>query len=226
MKEHIVPYYRVSTRKQGNSGLGLEAQKRAVQEYASRVGARVIREFTEIESGKYDNRPQLKEALDLCELTGARLVIARLDRLSRNLAFIASMQQSGVRFTCCDMPEANETMVSFMAVMAEAERKAISERTRQALSAAKARGVKLGGPKLEKARDAALRRGAPGKARAAQTASATARHRIIRRVLEQAFPGGGRTLKTYAEYLNGLDIKTRRGSDWTPTAVRRAILKS
>src|SRR3954468_20176647 len=138
----FVAYYRVSTDRQGQSGLGLEAQRSAV---AGFVGTReLITEFTEIESGKRNDRPQLAAALDLCRRQRAMLVIAKLDRLARNVALIANLMESGVEFTAVDMPYANKLTLHILAAVAEHEREMISARTRAALAAAKARGVRLG----------------------------------------------------------------------------------
>src|SRR3954471_2471435 len=140
----FVAYYRVSTARQGRSGLGLEAQKKAVSDFLNGGPWQLLAEFVEIESGKTDDRPELEQALATCELSGAALVVAKLDRLSRNLAFLAKLQESGARFVAADMPEANELTIHIMAAVAQAERKAISTRTKEALAAAKARGVRLG----------------------------------------------------------------------------------
>src|SRR5271167_2281674 len=147
-KPGYVAYYRVSTDRQGRSGLGIDAQKNAVQEYLNRSGAVVRAAFTEVQSGKDDDRPQLSEALKVCRLTNSTLLIAKLDRLSRNVAFLAALQQAGTKFLACDLPEANELVVHILAAVAQAERKAISERTRAALAAARTRGIRLGNPRL------------------------------------------------------------------------------
>jgi DNA invertase Pin-like site-specific DNA recombinase len=142
----FVAYYRVSTEKQGRSGLGLEAQQAAVRAYLStQRGHVILAEMTEVESGKRSDRPKLQEALALCRVTGARLVVAKLDRLARNAAFLLSLRNAGVPFIAADMPDANEMTVGIMAVVAEGEAKAISRRTREALAAAKKRGMALGG---------------------------------------------------------------------------------
>src|SRR6266404_4715508 len=141
-----VAYYRVSTDRQGRSGLGLEAQRATVQEFLGRTGGTLRAEFTEVQSGRDDNRAELTGALKLCKLTNSTLLIAKLDRLSRNVAFLATLQQSKTKFVACDLPEANELVVHILAAVAQAERKAISERTKAALAAAKARGVRLGSP--------------------------------------------------------------------------------
>src|SRR4051794_18243920 len=141
----FVAYYRVSTAKQGASGLGLEAQKTAVRDYLNGGSWRLAAEFTEIESGKRDDRPELQKAISACRLYGARLVIAKLDRLSRDLHFLTGLERAGIQFVATDMPEANEMVVHMMAVIAQAERKMISARTKAALKAAKARGTVMGG---------------------------------------------------------------------------------
>ena len=136
----FVAYYRVSTDKQGRSKLGLEAQRRTVTDYLNGGRWQLVAEYTEVESGKVRDRPALKEALAACRKHRARLVIAKLDRLSRSVAFIATlMEEGGVQFTAADMPEANETMLHMMAVFAQYERKAIGKRTKEALAAAKRR---------------------------------------------------------------------------------------
>jgi DNA invertase Pin-like site-specific DNA recombinase len=150
MKNFIV-YYRVSTRQQGQSGLGLEAQKAAVEHYLNAQGATEIPpSFTEIESGANNHRPQLLKAIARCKTTGATLLIAKLDRLSRNTAFILllkqELEQAGVGFIACDMPDANHMTIGIMAVLAQEERELISRRTKEGLQAAKARGQRLGSP--------------------------------------------------------------------------------
>lgn len=142
-----ISYLRVSTARQGLSGLGLEAQRVAVQSYLGSSGGTLLEEFVEVESGKSKTRPNLREALAACRLHGATLVVAKLDRLSRNAAFLLNLQDAGVRFVAADNLNFNELVVGILAVVAQAEGKLISERTRQALAAAKARGVRLGCPR-------------------------------------------------------------------------------
>jgi DNA invertase Pin-like site-specific DNA recombinase len=139
-----VAYYRVSTARQGASGLGLEAQQATVKSFT--VGGQLCEEFTEVESGKRNERPQLRIAIVRAQQLGATLVIAKLDRLSRNAGFIFALRDSGVDFTCCDMPDANTMTVGIFAVLAQHERETTSKRTKDALKAKKARGVKLGTP--------------------------------------------------------------------------------
>ena len=143
MKKYIA-YYRVSTARQGESGLGIDGQREAIRAYADSV----ISEYTEIESGKNDMRPKLQAAIAEARKTGATLLIAKLDRLSRNVGFIARLQESNIAFVCADMPDATELTINIFAAIAQDERKRISERTRSALAAKKARGERLGSEKI------------------------------------------------------------------------------
>lgn len=140
--QRLVAYERVSTARQGASGLGLDAQRKAINDFAVSRGAEVLLRFTEVVSGKRADRPELAKALHLAKVTGATLVIAKLDRLSRNAAFLLALRDSGVRFVAVDIPEVNDLTVGIMALVAQAEREAISRRTKEALAVAKARGVK------------------------------------------------------------------------------------
>src|SRR5215470_7147974 len=145
----FVSYYRVSTAQQGASGLGLEAQREAVSRHVAAAGGVLVGEFTEIESGKKNDRPQIAAALADCRLRRATLVIAKLDRLARNVAFISNLMESGVDFVACDNPHATRLTIHILAAVAEHEREMISTRTVAALAAAKARGIKLGNPQLK-----------------------------------------------------------------------------
>ena len=144
MTTRYIAYYRVSTVRQGESGLGLEAQRAATTSFMKSADAELVSEFTEVESGKRANRPELAAAIQQCRNSGAVLLIAKLDRLARNVAFIANLLESGVKFTAIDMPNADRFMMHVYAAMAEEEGRRISERTTAALAAAKARGVRLG----------------------------------------------------------------------------------
>jgi DNA invertase Pin-like site-specific DNA recombinase len=141
----FVSYLRVSTARQGRSGLGLEAQRKAVEDFLNGGNWQLVKEFVEVESGKRADRPQLEKAFQLCRLIGAKLVIAKLDRLSRDAHFLLGLEKAGVEFVAADMPQANRLTIGIMAVMAQHEREMISTRTKAALQAAKRRGVKLGG---------------------------------------------------------------------------------
>ncbi|MFE1603002.1 recombinase family protein [Methylobacterium sp. ID0610] len=216
----FVSYLRVSTAKQGASGLGLEAQRKAVTDFLNGGRWTLVTEVVEIESGKRADRPKLAEALRLCRLHGATLVIAKLDRLSRDAHFLLGLQRAGVRFVAADMPEANEMVVGIMAVVAQAERKMISARTKAALAAAKERGVKLGGPTHHLPAQA-------GRAAAASASvrSAGARHRAedLARDIAELRAEGARSLRDLATGLDRRGITTARGSAWTATAVRRVL---
>jgi DNA invertase Pin-like site-specific DNA recombinase len=139
MEKLYIAYYRVSTKRQNDSGLGLEAQKASVTKYIANNGNKIIAEFTEVESGKNNSRPQLQKAIQKATTENATLVIAKLDRLSRNLTFISQLMDAKVRFTCCDMPDASELTIHIFASLAQWERKRISERTKEALRAKKAK---------------------------------------------------------------------------------------
>ena len=154
----IIAYERVSTARQGASGLGIEAQRQAIEGYAAARGSAILARFTEVESGRNPDRPELAKALHLAKVTGATLVIAKLDRLSRNAAFLLTLRDSGVRFAAVDLPEANDLTVGIMALVAQQEREAISRRTKEALAVARSRGVRLGNPNGA----AALRRAGKG----------------------------------------------------------------
>jgi DNA invertase Pin-like site-specific DNA recombinase len=216
-----VAYYRVSTAAQGRSGLGLDAQRKAVEDLCGSRGWELIAEYTEIESGKRNDRPELAEALRRAKLTGATLVVAKLDRLSRSVAFLSALQESGAKFVAADMPEANELTVHILAAVAQAERKAISRRTREALQAAKARGVKLGNPNGA----APLRRARKGNsaALAARKADVDGRCRELAAEIAAIREGGARSLREIAAGLNERRIEAPRGGTWHPSGVRRLL---
>lgn len=142
--EGFIAYYRVSTSRQGSSGLGLDGQRTAVLSYVSNRS--LIAEFTDIETGKNDNRPELRKAIELAKESDSTLVIAKLDRLSRNLTFISTLMDAKIKFVCTDMPDANELTIHIFAALAQWERIRIGERTRAALAALKALGKRLGKP--------------------------------------------------------------------------------
>lgn len=214
----VVTYFRVSTSAQGRSGLGLEAQRAAVAQFCGGRGCTVLGEFTEIESGKVDARPELTKALHLAKVTGATLAVAKLDRLSRNVAFLAALQESCARFVAADMPEANELTIHIMAAVAQAERKAISQRTKEALAAAKARGVKLGNPNGA----AALKRAGQGNM-ASLIAIRNNADRFaadLKSIVSDIMAPGYKSLRTISAELNQRGIVTRRGGTWHAATVR------
>lgn len=219
LQRRYVTYYRVSTERQGRSGLGLEAQKAAVEQFLRSTGGTLRAEFVEVQSGKDNDRPKLAEALKLCKLTRSTLLLSKLDRLSRNASFLLSLRDSGVRFVAADLPDANELTVGLLAVIAQGERQAISDRTRAALQAAKARGVRLGNPHLQPGT-------AEGAAAASRAASDQARRRAedLREVIEDARAQGRTSLRAIAAHLNGLEIPTARGKQWTAAGVRQLLM--
>lgn len=217
----FIAYERVSTARQGASGLGLEAQRKTIDDFAASRGAEVLARFTEVESGRRCDRPELLAAIRLARLTGAILLIAKLDRLSRNAAFLLTLRDSGVQFVACDMPEANSLTVGIMALVAEAEREAISRRTKEALAVAKARGVKLGNPNGA----AALRRAGKGGAalRAVVVRNAEHHARDLALVLADIQASGHRSLRAMAAELSRRGMRTRRGGRWQVSNVRNLI---
>lgn len=215
----FVAYYRVSTARQGRSGLGLEAQKTAVRDFLNGGRWKLVGEFTEVESGKKDARPQLEKALHLAKVTGARLVVAKMDRLSRNAAFLLRLRDSGTAFIAADMPEANETVVGIMAVIAQDERRRISERTRAALAEAKKRGTRLGNPNGAKA----LRGLGNGSAVAQIKRRADQFAADIAPVIADIEATGITSHRGVAAALNERKIRNARGGvgKWTDTTVAR-----
>jgi DNA invertase Pin-like site-specific DNA recombinase len=216
----FVAYYRVSTAQQGRSGLGLDAQKTAVLGYLNGGRWTLCEEFTEVESGKRSDRPQLSRALSACRLRKATLVIAKLDRLARNVHFISGLMESGVDFVAVDLPTANRLTVHIMAAMAEHEAAAISERTKVALAAAKARGVKLGGDRGNLPAIAAAGSAASVAARQQRAAD---RAQDMAAVIENLRNEGRTTLRRIAEGLNIRGIAAPRGGAWHAAAVARLL---
>ena len=214
----FVAYLRVSTEGQGRSGLGLEAQRAAVAAHAAARGP-IVAEHVEVESGRKKDRPQLAAALEACRTLRATLVIARLDRLARNVAFVSNLMESGVEFVAADMPAVNRLTVHVLAAVAEEEARAVSARTKAALAAAKARGVRLGNPRLL-ARDPTL----AAQANVAQVENARRRAAAVAPFLEQARRAGATTLAQMAEALMARGVPAPRGGRrWSPSQVRRAL---
>jgi DNA invertase Pin-like site-specific DNA recombinase len=206
-----IAYYRVSTDRQGESGLGLEAQRAAVARIAQRCT--VVGEYTEIESGKKSsNRPQLLAALADAKKRKAGLIIAKLDRLARNVHFISGLMESGVEFIAADMPEANRLTVHILAAVAEHEREMTSQRTRDALAAAKARGTRLGNPRWTESLAAARTAKNPTPP-SPQLLEIMRHHRST-----------GESLRGIARRLNVLGLKTPKGHEWHASTVRAAVM--
>ena len=223
----LIAYCRVSTKRQGVSGLGLEGQRAAVEAFARQTGGRIAALYVEVESGKIAERPQLAKALGHARRNKATLCVAKLDRLSRNVEFLAKVMNSSVEFVACDNPAANRLTLHILAAVAEAEAKSISDRTKAALAAAKVRGVKLGSARSGhwKGREAARLAGARAGAKAgalARTKNATEAYAdLLPAVTEMR--AEGLTLQAIAERLNTDGHTTRRGRPWNPVQVARVL---
>ena len=211
-----INYYRVSTAKQERSGLGIAAQRAAIEAFCETRGCEPLAECVEYESGKRDDRPELVKALDHAKVTGAILVIAKLDRLSWNMAFLATLQDAGTKFVAADMPEANELTIHIMAATAQTERKAISKRTKEALAAAKAQGQKLGNPMGAKAFG---KHNGNAAAVDAIKAKSKAFARDIMPIIETLRAEGHTSLRAIAAELNARGILTARGGKWGPQSL-------
>jgi DNA invertase Pin-like site-specific DNA recombinase len=209
---------RVSTDRQGKSGLGIEAQRNAVAEYLDGGKWSLVKEFVEVESGKNTDRPKLAEAIKACRVYGARLVIAKLDRLSRDAHFLLGLEKAGVDFVCADMPNANQLTVRIMAIIAEEEREMISKRTKAALAAAKKRGKKLGGYRgvAPSKKDRAM-------AVEAVQARADAKAADLAPIIKELQAAGKTTLRAIAAGLTEQGIPTARGGKWSSAQVMRML---
>jgi DNA invertase Pin-like site-specific DNA recombinase len=216
-----ISYLRVSTDRQGKSGLGIEAQRTAVADYLNGGNWSLVKEFVEVESGKRTDRPKLAEAIKACRVYGAKLVIAKLDRLSRDAHFLLGLEKAGVEFVAADMPSANRLTVGIMAMVAEEERRMISKRTKDALAAAKRRGTKLGGDRgvvpSRKSRILAVE---------ALQARANSRAADIAPIIAELQAAGAESLRAIAEGLNDAGIPTARGQGkWSAIQVQRTLAR-
>jgi DNA invertase Pin-like site-specific DNA recombinase len=217
-QDRYIAYYRVSTAQQGQSGLGLDAQREQVRAFLSVRGWPPFAEYVEVESGKKNDRPELQKALNHCRLAGATLCIAKLDRLGRNVHFISGLMESGVDFVAADAPDKDRFMLHVRAAFAEEEARKISERTKAALAAAKAKGTRLGNPNGWGGRvygdgAQAVRQQADGRAKALLP--------IIRRMRE-----AGDSFQTVAAKLAEQGIQTARGGQWSATQVMRIMVRA
>ena len=207
--EKFVVYCRVSTGRQEISGLGIEAQQEAVERYAHQVGGEIVAEFVETVGGEKAKRPQLAKALALCRKTRATILIARLDRLSRSLSFVAQLLDANVEIRCADMPEANRLLLQMLAVFSEHERQLIRDRTKAALAAAKARGVVLG---------------INGHRLASDNRAAADRHASsLKGAISEAASQGCVSLSQVANYLTERGCPTASGGKWHPMTVKRVM---
>ncbi len=205
----FISYLRVSTQRQGQSGLGIEAQRAAVDQYVQCVGGSLIEEHVEVESGSLRSRPILLKSIARAKQEKAVLVIAKLDRLARNVAFVSALMEAGVEFVAVDFPAANKLLIHIMAAVAEHERMMISERTKAALAAAKARGVQLG---------------VNGRTLAEQNrVAALSFAETLRQPVMKALQEGVPTLAAIGARLNQGDHKTREGRAWGPASVQRLL---
>jgi DNA invertase Pin-like site-specific DNA recombinase len=223
----VVAYYRVSTKKQGKSGLGLEGQQAAVHEYVRQHGGKLIAEYVEIETGKSKDRPELRKAIAHAKRSKAQLVVAKLDRLARNVAFTSTLMEASVDFVACDNPHANKFTIHILAAVAEHEAEQISERTKVALAAAKRRGIRLGSDRpghwdgRENRRLAGLAKARSIAARLHRQAADEAYGDLV--PLMREMRTNGRSLQTIADKLNEQGHSTRRGKPWNRMQVSRAL---
>jgi DNA invertase Pin-like site-specific DNA recombinase len=214
-----ISYLRVSTDRQGKSGLGIEAQRTSVADYLNGGNWKLVKEFVEVESGKRIDRPMLAEAIRACRAYGAKLVIAKLDRLSRDAHFLLGLEKAGVDFVAADMPNASRLTVGIMAMVAEEERRMISKRTRDALAAAKRRGTKLGGHR-------GVVPGEKVRALATETLKARAGSRAadLAPIIDDLQAAGKTSLRDIAQGLNDAGIPTARGTGkWSAVQVQRVL---
>lgn len=212
-----IAYCRVSTAKQGQSGLGLEAQRSAIKSFVHAEKGEVIAEYVEVESGRSKTRKALLQALAHTRATKSKLIIAKLDRLARNLSFTAALMESGVEFVCCDLPYANKFTIHVMSALAEQEAELISVRTKAALAEAKKRGVKLGNPKLAQVR------GNPKAASKAWQEKVAGRSLAYLGTVLEAKSKGIKTLQGIADHLNQKGVLTPDGHRWHPTSIKRLL---
>ena len=219
----IVCYLRVSTARQGSSGLGLDAQLQAVKQYASSMSASITATFTEVETGKLNARPELAKALHLAKVTGATLVITKLDRLSRNAAFLITLQDAGVKFVAADLPQANNLTIGIMSLVAQQEAEAISKRTKEALQAAKRRGKVLGNPNGA----AALLKAAKGNTAALSVIKTKADLHAanLQPVIDSLKSEGIISLGGIAKAFNERGMLTPRGGIWHKTSVSNLLAR-
>lgn len=217
MKKYIA-YYRVSTQRQGQSGLGLEAQKTIVNNFIKSHGGEIVKNYTEVESGKNDkNRPNLQSALKECSTNGYTLLVAKLDRLARNLHFITTLMESNIDFIACDIPSANNFTIHIFATLAEMERDMISTRTKEALKSLKERGIKLGNPNATFTDDMRQKSAEVLKEKRLNNENNKNAKRII------SFMKDTHTLQQIADYLNNEGLVSSRGGKFYPSTIKNLL---
>lgn len=218
MEHKYVAYLRVSTQKQGYSGLGLEAQREIIEKHLK--DKKPIAEFVEVESGRHNDRPKLKEALELCRKTGANLIVAKMDRLSRNVAFTSQLLESDVEIVFCDFPQANKMMIHIVSAIAQYEAELTATRTRQALQAKKSRGCKLGNPEhlMDKHEEAIEASNKTNRKKAHENPNNKRAVALLRSLVKQ-----GLSLQQMADTLNDEGFQTSKGYKFQPTTVQRLI---
>lgn len=210
-----VAYYRVSTKRQN---LGLDAQKNTVLNYISSTNGNIIKTYEEKESGKCDNRIELQKAIEYCKANKATLIIAKLDRLSRNVSFIFALKDSGINFYCCDIPECNTLTLGIFATIAQSERETISTRTKAALMAKKEKGIKLGAPNASITNDMRIKSAEAIKNKANTNINNKRAYSVISSLTERNM-----SLQAIATYLNENEFRTANNCLFTPIAVSRLI---
>jgi DNA invertase Pin-like site-specific DNA recombinase len=219
MSKNYVAYYRVSTVRQGRSGLGLDAQAESVRNYICTNSGTLVAEFVEVESGRRKDRQELTKAIHHARVTRSTLVIAKLDRLARNVSFTAALMEAGLDFVAVDLPQANKFTIYVMAALAEMEAEMISARTKAALAEARKRGVRLGNPRLAECR------GNQTAAVEALKAKADSKARSYMGLVLEAKQAGQDTLQGVADFLNGRGALTPAGCLWRPTSVSRLLVR-
>ena len=216
-KQRYVAYFRVSTQKQGRSGLGLDAQKQAVSDYLQQFGGTLVAEFMEVESGKRPDRPEFTKAADYSELSNATLLVAKLDRLSRDLHFVTSLQKRGIKFKLCDLPEIDNLTIHILAAMAEHEARMISVRPKQAMNEAKKRGVVMGNPQLAIQRN----RDVSSANKKRTTDQSQWQNKILKVIEHLEHTENLTTYKAIADELNERCLETARGGQFSVPIVSR-----
>lgn len=219
----LVPYYRCSTQKQARSGLGLEGQEATVQQFAEAHGAQVLKSYIEVETGKWADRPELAKAVAHARRAKATLVIAKLDRLARNVHFLSGLMETGVKFLACDQPSANDLTIHILSAVAQDEAQRISERTKAALDAYKARGGSLGAsrPECRNLTDDARRRGAAAAGESARREADTAYVDLYPIII--MLRDDGASFRAIARHLNNEGYETRRGRAWNHVQVQSVL---